>query len=87
MIKEILNQFEKLFNHKYEPLRFAIEIPRFIAYNYDKIEKENFEIARIFNDDVPDICDEGEQGFDPTHMIAELKKVYKKAKAIYEKAE
>ena len=27
-----------------------------------------------------DICDEGEPGFNPTHMIGELKKVYEKVK-------
>jgi len=87
MINQILKQFEKLFIFEYDPLRFSIDIPKLICENYDEIEIENAEIARIFNDDVPDICDEGEQGFDPTHMITELKKIYYKVKAIYEKAE
>ncbi|MDE7083491.1 MAG: hypothetical protein K2O89_07315 [Clostridia bacterium] len=87
MINQILNQFQDLFNGKIKPFKFSIDMPKFICDNYDEIENENAEIAQIFNDYVPEICDEGEPGFDPTHMIAELKKVYDKAKAIYDKAE
>ncbi len=87
MIIQVFNQFQKLFNGKIDPFKFSIDLPKFICDNYDEIENENVEIARIFNDEVPEICDEGEPGFDPTHMIAELRKVYDKAKAIYEKAE
>ena len=37
------------------------------------------------NDDVADICSEGEPGFDPTHMINCLKIRYEEAKRIYNK--
>ncbi len=87
MIVQIFKQFQKLFNGEIEPFKFSIEMPRFICDNYDEIEAENVKIACIFNDEIPDICDEGEPNFDPTHMVSELKKVYEKAKVIYEKAE
>lgn len=87
MINQVFNQILKLFDGKIEPFQFSIDMPKFICDNYDEIENENVEIARIFNDYIPYICDEGEPGFDPTHMITELKKVYEKAKAIYDKAE
>ena len=82
MIIQIFNQFQELFIGKIDPFKFSIDMPKFICDNYDEIENENVEIARILNDEVSYICDEGEPGFDPTHMIAELKKVYDKAKQI-----
>ncbi len=87
MINQVFKQFQDLFNGKIEPFKFSIDMPKFICENYEEIETENSDIAIIFNDYVPEICDEGEPGFNPTHMIEELKKVYIKAKAIYKKAE
>lgn len=87
IIKQLLNMFEDLFNGKYEACKFSVDMPKFICQNYEIIEKEKKGLGYYLDQEVPDICDEGEPGFDPTHMIAELKKVYDKAKEIYEKAE
>ena len=80
--KQVLEMMEDLFNGKVDAFEFSFVLPKFIAKNFDDLEKENKEIAYYLNDDVPDICDEGEPGFDPTHMIEELKKVYEKVKAL-----
>ena len=46
---------------------------------------EDKETTVYLNDDVADICSEGEPGFDPTHMINCLKIRYEEAKRIYNK--
>ena len=50
----------------------------YVFFNYEKLEKEYKGLGYYLDQVVPDICDEGEPGFDPTHMIEELKKVYEK---------
>ena len=85
-IEEAFEMFEKLFSGKYNPLQFSCDMEDFFCDNYEAIEKENKEVAGIFNIDVPELCSEGEPGFDPTHMIDGLKKRYEEAKAIYNKS-
>lgn len=53
--------------------------------NYQEMLSEDKETTVYLNDDVADICSEGEPGFDPTHMINCLKIRYEEAKRIYNK--
>lgn len=85
--KRMFAMLDLLFEGKYDAYQFSCEFPDFCFHNYDELEKEYKGLGYYLDQEVPDICDEGEPGFDPTHMIAELKKVYDKAKEIYEKAE
>ncbi len=83
----VFNMFDALFNGKYDPFDFSCDMEQYLFDNYKDLQKENKATADILENDVPELCAEGEPGFDPTHMIDGLKKVYNKAKAIYEKAE
>ena len=74
----ILNEMEKLFNGKIDPFEFSCDFPELVYGNYDELEKECDGLGYYLDQKVPYICDEGEPGFDPTHMIEELKKVYQK---------
>ena len=74
--------FEELFSGKYDALEFSCDMEDFFCDNYDAIKKENKDIATILNENLPELCAEGEPGFNPTHMIEELKKVYEKVKAL-----
>lgn len=85
-IETMFEMLERLFYGKYNPLQFSCDMEDYFADNYDEIERENQAIATIFNIDVPELCSEGEPGFDPTHMINGLKKRYEEAKAIYNKS-
>ena len=69
---------EDLFSGKYEALDFSCDMEEFFYKNYAFIKEENKDVARLLNTYLPDICAEGIPGFDPTHMIEELKKVYEK---------
>lgn len=84
-IETMFEMLERLFDGKYNPLQFSCDMEDYFADNYDEIERENQAIATIFNIDVPELCSEGEPGFDPTHMIDGLKKRYEEAKRIYNK--
>ena len=83
-IRALLNMFEALFAGEYDALAFSCDMEDFFFENYKQIEAENSKVADILNEKLPDICAEGEPGFDPTHMIEELKKVYEKVKAFCE---
>jgi hypothetical protein len=80
-IKEMLLMMEELFAGEYDALKFSCDMEDFFCENYDAIEQENEYVATLLNENFPEICAEGEPGFDPTHMIEELKKVYEKVKA------
>lgn len=77
----IINKLQELFRGEYDPWEFSCSFPDVVYYNYDELEKEHEGLGYYLDQVVPDICDEGEPGFDPTHMIEELKKVYEKVKA------
>lgn len=81
-IKKILFMLEELFSGRYDALKFSCDMEKFFYNNYDSIKAENNDVARALNTYLPDICAEGIPGFDPTHMIEELKKVYEKVLAI-----
>ena len=76
--KDVLEMLEQLFNGKYDPVDFSCSFPDLCFFNYEKLEKEYKGLGYYLDQVVPDICDEGKPGFDPTHMIEELKKVYEK---------
>ena len=75
---QVKKMLEQLFSNKYDAVQFSIDFPSFCLENYDELEKEHKGLGYYLDQVVPDICSEGEPGFDPTHMIEELKKVYQK---------
>lgn len=79
--KKLIEMLEALFSGKYDAVQFSCDFPSFCFQYYDELEKEYKGLGYYLDQEVPDICDEGEPGFDPTHMIEELKKVYEKVKA------
>lgn len=81
-IEIVFQMFDDLFNGLYEPLKFSCDMETFLFDNYQELERENPIINHILQNDVPDICSEGEPGFNPTHMVSELKTIYTKAKDI-----
>ena len=70
---------KRLLNGEYDPLQFSTDFPAYCYEHYEELEEEHKGLGYYLDQVVPDICDEGEPGFDPTHMIEELKKVYDKA--------
>ena len=76
-----MQELEKLFSGKADPWRFSCDFPSLCFKFYDELEQEHKGLGYYLDQVVHDICDEGEPGFDPTHMIEELKKVYEKVKA------
>ena len=79
-IEKLMEMFEALFAGRYEAWQFSCDFPDFCFQNYDKLEAECKGLGYYLDQEVPDICDEGEPGFDPAHMKEELKKVYQKVK-------
>ena len=77
----IIQELQKLFRGEYDPWEFSCSFPDVVYNNYDELEKEHKGLGYYLDQVIPDICDEGEPGFDPTHMIGELKQVYEKVKA------
>ena len=76
--KKIIDELQKLFDGKVDPFEFSCYFSILVFNNYDELEKEHKGLGYYLDQVVPDICSEGEPGFDPTHMIEELKKVYQK---------
>ena len=83
--KMILNEMQKLFNGEVDAFEFSCYFSGLVFDNYDKVEAEYLGLGDYFDLEIPDICAEGEPGFDPTHMIYELKKVYEHALEIINK--
>ena len=80
----ILDELQKVFSGEVDAFDFSCYFSRLVFDNYDILEEENEGLGYYLDQEVPDICAEGEPGFDPTHMIEELKKVYEKVKAFCE---
>lgn len=76
--KLILEEMQKMFNGEVDAFEFSCYFSKITFENYDELEKEYKGLGYYLDQVVPDICAEGEPGFDPTHMIEELKKVYEK---------
>ena len=72
---------EQLFDGSYDAVDFSCDFPSFCFQNYDELEDEHKGLGYYLDQEVPDICDEGEPGFDPTNMIKRLKEVYERIKA------
>ena len=75
---KLIEMLKELFAGKYDAYRFSIDFPDYCFINYEKLEKEYSGLGVYLDQEVPDICDAGEPGFDSTKMITELKKVYEK---------
>lgn len=75
--------FEDLFSNRYDPLQFSLDMEQFLLDNYKAMLTENKEVTDLLNEYVPDICAEGEPGFDSRNMITALKVEYEKAKCLY----
>ena len=82
--KKILEMLKQLFDGKYDSLEFSNDFADYCYHYYDAIEEEYEGLGYYLDQVVPDICDEAEPGFNPTHMIEELKKVYDKVLEIIE---
>lgn len=78
-IKQVFNMFERLFSGQYDPFQFSNDMEQYLYDNYEEMLAENKEVTLFLNDEVPDICSEGEPGFDATNMITKLKKIYNQA--------
>lgn len=81
-VDRLVSMLEDFFAGNYDPYIFSCDFPDFCFQNYDKLEAECKGLGYYLDQEVPFICDEGEPGFDSTHMIAELKKVYEKTKSM-----
>lgn len=81
-IQQAFDMIETLLRGEYEPFRFSIEKEDFLCDNSSVMEKENAEVNDILQNKIPDLCSEGEPGFDPTHMIQGIRAEYEKAKAV-----
>lgn len=76
--QKVIDMLRQLFEGEYDPLQFSTDFAVYCFDNYKVLEKEHVGLGYYLDQEVPDICDEAEPGFDPTHMIEELKKVYEK---------
>ena len=83
--KRIFDELQKLFDGEVDAFRFSCSFPSVVFDNYDELEKEHKGLGYYLDQVANTICDEAEPGFDPTHMIEELKKVYDKALEIINK--
>ena len=72
---------ERLFDGSYDTVQFSCDFPSFCFQNYYVLEEEHKGLGYYLDQEIPDICDEGEPGFDSTNMIERLKGVYEKIKA------
>ena len=72
---------DRLFDGSYDAVQFSCDFPLFCFQNYDALEEEHKGLGYYLDQEIPDICDEGEPGFDATNMIERLKEIYEKIKA------
>lgn len=80
MIDKALKMMEDLIDGKSNPVEFSIYFADFCFDNYDALEEEKVGVGYLLDQEIPDICDEGEPGFDSAHMIAEITRVYHRVK-------
>ncbi len=81
-IEQAFDMIESLFRGEYDPLQFSCDMEDFLYNNSSIMEQENAEVNNILQNEIPDLCAEGEPGFDPSHMIQGIKAEYEKAKAV-----
>ncbi len=75
-VKEAFEMIEKLIEGKYDPLAFSYDFPGFLCENFEKIKVENPYVAKILNENMPEVCDEYERGEDPKPFIDKVKVQY-----------
>ena len=76
----VLDMLEMLFNGEYDPFEFSLDFPDFCFEHYDELEEECEGLGYYLDQNAPEICDDGEPGFNPTRMITALKNVYRVAR-------
>ena len=81
-IQQAFDMIEALLRGEYDPLQFSCDMEDFLYDNSSTMEQENAEVNDVLQNEIPDLCAEGEQGFDPSHMIQGIKAEYEKAKAV-----
>lgn len=81
-IQQAFDMIEALLQGESDPLQFSCDMEDFLYDNFSIMEKENAEVNDILQNKIPDLCSEGEPGFDPTHMIQGIRAEYEKAKAV-----
>ncbi len=81
-IEKAFEMLERLFDGTYSPVAFSVDFPKYLCEVFDVVDTDN-PVVSLLCENIPEICDEGEPGFDPTNMIAALKVEYEKAKALY----
>ncbi len=81
-IQQAFEMIEALLRGEYEPLQFSCDMEDFLCDNASVMEEENAEVNDVLQEEIPDLCSEGEPGFDPTHMIQGIKAEYEKARAL-----
>ena len=79
--EQVVSMLGLFISGNYDPFQFSCDFPEFCYKNYDDLEAECKGLGYYLDQMVPDICDEGEPGFDPAHMKEELQKVYQKVKS------
>lgn len=81
-IQQAFDMIEALLRGEYDPLQFSCDMEDFLYDNSSTMEQENAEVNDVLQNEIPDLCAEGEPGFDPSHMIQGIKVEYEKAKAV-----
>ena len=82
-IQQAFNMIEALLQGTYEPLQFSCDMEQFLFENASIMQQENSEVNDVLQDEIPDLCSEGEPGFDPAHMLQGIKREYEKAKSLF----
>lgn len=77
-IQKAIDMMEELLNGKADPVDFSVYFAEYCFENYDALEKDKGGVGYFLDQEIPYICDEGEPGFDPIHMISEIKRVHDK---------
>lgn len=82
-IQQAFNILEELLQGKYDPLQFSCDMEQFLFDNFSSMRQESPEVNDVLQEELPEICAEGEPGMDFTDMIEKVEREYKKAKEIY----
>lgn len=85
MINKVYEMIEKLLNDEYDAMPFSCDVPDFIFDNYEAIESECYEVARLLDDDWQDIFDIVEYEDDKPRLKELVKEGYKTLLEIYPK--
>ena len=85
MINKIMEMIKKFLDGNYDSMELSYDLPNELADLYEKMEKENKELTKLLNNEIPDICswydpDSNEEG------CLNEKQFKEKIKIEYEKA-